>query len=467
MIYLLLFVLKIMEKDDFDALTELVKGLSAQVKTLSDANSALNEQIKASEKRSESLEQHLSTANSNIDQLKQKTTQAPLRAFNHNDARVFQETRCDCPQTSQETCFHRPPNRLTSLPRIRATLMADTPPDIARSVLKDQFDKSIFQQVLLPRESFYYTLVASFPQERQKVATSYLKLNPPGKDAWRIEKEHKFFRDFLQYVLENCFASLGYDEALQRYDSLKQTGGVTPAAYIAEWEELFLRIFSGDFTDPSDIYRALGSKQETDVKTKAFGGLHKLARGMENNAASDQFMYAVTSFTQMPEFDRDSVISAMVNAVRLQRMEIRGAGKTSKAGAKGLQMRPGDNFAEMWSLNNVEMVSGEEPVAELSAVRSGDRDVIKVAGYTVYIVRNPREGQPPVYFKADQEGAKSWFCQICGWGEHHYSQCSNTMDRKGDMFVPADRIQRKKNSDAKFAARKKNKEAKKNQESGN
>ena len=233
-----------MEKEDLDTLTELVKGLSAQVNTLSDANAALNEQIKASEKRSESLEQHLSTANSNIDQLK-KQTQAPLRAFNHTDARVFQETRCDCPPASQETCFHRPPNRLASLPRIRATLTADTPPDIARSVLKDQFDKSIFQQVLAPRESFYYTLVSSFPHERQKVATSYLKLNPPGSEAWRIKKEHEFFRNFLQYVLENCFASLGYDEALQRYDSLKQTSGVTPAAYIAEWEELFLRIFSG------------------------------------------------------------------------------------------------------------------------------------------------------------------------------------------------------------------------------
>ena len=106
-------------------------------------------------------------------------------------------------------------------------------------------------------------------------------------------------------------------------------------------------------------------------------------------------------------------------------------------------------------------------MAEISAVRSGDRDIIKVEGYTIYIERNPREGQPPVYFKADQEGSKSWFCQICGWGEHHYTQCSNTMDRKGDIFVLADRIQRKKDSDAKFAARKRNKEAKKNQESGN
>ena len=143
-----------MEKDEFDALTELVKGLSAQVKTLSDANSALNEQVKASDKRSDSLEQHLSTANSNIDQLKQKTTQAPLRAFNHNDARVFQETRCDCPQTSQETCFHRPPNRLASLPRIRATLTADTPPDIARSVLKDQFGLNTKSQFLFHFDLF-------------------------------------------------------------------------------------------------------------------------------------------------------------------------------------------------------------------------------------------------------------------------------------------------------------------------
>ena len=88
-------------------------------------------------------------------------------------------------------------------------------------------------------------------------------------------------------MLENCFASFSYDEALQRYDSLKQTSGETPAAYIAQWEELFLRIFSGDFTAPSDIYRVLGNKQESDVKTKAFGGLHKLARGMENSAAAD------------------------------------------------------------------------------------------------------------------------------------------------------------------------------------
>ena len=106
-----------MEKEAFDTLAEQVKGLSAQVNTLSDSNTALKEQIKASERRSEGLEQHLSTANASIDQLK-KTTQAPLRAFNHTDARVFQETRCDCPPTSQETCFHRPPNRLTSLPRI-------------------------------------------------------------------------------------------------------------------------------------------------------------------------------------------------------------------------------------------------------------------------------------------------------------------------------------------------------------
>ena len=41
-----------MEKEALDELTELVKGLSAQVNTLSDANAALNEQIKASEKRS-------------------------------------------------------------------------------------------------------------------------------------------------------------------------------------------------------------------------------------------------------------------------------------------------------------------------------------------------------------------------------------------------------------------------------
>ena len=74
-----------MEKEALDELSALVKSLSTQVTTLSDANAALNEQIKTSEKRSESLEQHLSTANSNIDLLK-KQTQAPLRAFNHTDA---------------------------------------------------------------------------------------------------------------------------------------------------------------------------------------------------------------------------------------------------------------------------------------------------------------------------------------------------------------------------------------------
>ena len=466
MIYLLLFVLKIMDKEALDSLSALVESLSTQVTTLSEANAALQEQVKSSEKRSDGLEQHLSTANSNIDLLR-KQTQAPLHAFNHTNARVFQETLCDCPPTSQDVCFHRPQNRIPSLPRVSATLTADTPLDIARAVIKDQFDKSIFQQILAPRESFYYTLVAKFPHERQQVATSYLKLNPPGSEAWQIEQEHEFFRGFLKFVLENCFASFSYDEALQRYDSLKQTSGVTPAAYISEWEELFLRIFSGDFTAPSDIYRVLGNKQESDVKTKAFGGLHKLARGMENTAAADQFLQTVASFTQMQDFDRRSVISAMINSVRLQRLEIRGSGKTSRAGAKGLQMTPGDNFAEIWSLNNVEVVSGEEPVAEISAVRSGDRDIIKVAGHTIYIVRNPQEGQPPVYFKSDKEGPKSWFCQICGWGEHHFSQCSNTMDRKGDIYVPGDRIQRKKETDAKYAARKKNKESKKNQESGN
>ena len=232
-----------------------------------------------------------------------------------------------------------------------------------------------------------------------------------------------------------------------------------------------MRLYSGDFAAPKDIYSTLGNrKQEFDAKNKAFAGLYKLARGMENSAASDQFLQTVTNFTQMPDFDRDSVISAMNNAVRLQRLEIRGSGKTSRAGAKGLQMTPGDNFAEMWTLNNVETVSmgaAAEPVAEISAVRSGDRDVIKVQGFTIYVARNPPAGQPPVYWKADKEGTRSWFCAICGWGEHHFSQCTNTMDRKGETYVPAERIKRKKDMDAKFAARKKNKESKKNPESGN
>ena len=41
------------------------------------------------------------------------------------------------------------------------------------------------------------------------------------------------------------------------------------------------------------------------------------------------------------------------------------------------------------------------------------------------------------------------------------------MDRKGEAYVPGERIQRKKDMDAKFAARKKNKESKKSPESGN
>ena len=448
------------------SLSKLVEDLTTKVANLTDSNADLQEKITSAETRNVELEQHLSTSNTNIDMLRRQI-QAPLLAFDPLNARVFQETHCGCPPNKLEVCFHRPPNKIPSLPRISGTLTAETPPPIAKAIIKDWYDKAVFQQILTSRESFYFTLISKFPQERLQVATSYLKLNPPGCFTWSIEQEHEYFRKFLKFVLENCFGSFGYDEALQLYDVLKQSSGQPPAAYIARWEELFLRIFAGDFTAPRDIYRALGNKQESDVKTKAFGGLHKLAKGMENSAASVVFLQTVTNFTQMTDFDRDAVISAMNNAVRLQRLEIRESGKTSRAGAKGLQMTPGDNFAELWTLSNVEVAPREEPVAEISAVRSGDRDIIKVPGYTVYIVRNPREGQPPVYFKADKEGAQSWFCQICGWGEHHYSQCSNTMDRKGDMFVPADRIQRKKNSDAKFAARKKNKEAKKNQESGN
>ena len=450
-------------------LSKLVEDLTTKVANLSDSNVTLQGKITSAETRNVELEQHLTTSNTNIDLLRRQI-QAPLLAFDPLNARVFQETHCGCPPNKLEVCFHRPPNKIPSLPRIGATLTAETPPPIAKAIIKDQYDKSVFQQILTQRESFYFTLISKFPQERQPVATSYLKLDPPGSEAWLIEQEHEYFRKFLKFVLENCFGSFGYDEALQLYDVLKQSSGQPPAAYIARWEELFLRLFAGDFTAPRDIYRALGNKQESDVKTKAFGGLHKLAKGMENSAASAIFLQTVTNFTQMTDFDRDAVISAMNNAVRLQRLEIRESGKTSRAGAKGLQMTPGDNFAELWTLNNVEGVSGgagAEPVAEISAVRSGDRDVIKVAGHTIYVVRNPQPGQPPVYFKSDTVGTKSWFCQICGWGKHHFSQCSNTMDREGDIYVPADRIQRKKDSDAKYAARKKSKESKKDQGSGN
>ena len=263
-------------------------------------------------------------------------------------------------------------------------------------------------------------------------------------------------------MLTNCFASFTFDEVQQRYDQLKQTSGQTPEAYVAQWEEYFLRIYSGNFATASNIYNALGNKQESDVKTKAFGGLYKLARGMANPTAADQFIQQVASFTQMQNFDRQSVISAMTTAVRLQQLEVTRMGRTSKANAKGLQMTPGDNFAEIWGLNNVEVASGgpeRDLEAEISAVQLGDRDIIKVPGYTVYLVRKPQKGQPPVYFTSDDQGACSWFCQVCGWGEHHYTQCSNTMDRKGETFAPFDRIKRKKETDAKRAARKKEKES--------
>ena len=237
--------------------------------------------------------------------------------------------------------------------------------------------------VLAPCRSFYFTVVAKLPDERQKVVVSYLQLHPPGNEPKLVEQEHKFFQAFLDFVLTNCFTTLTFDEIKQRYDNLKQTSGQTPEAYIAQWEEYFLRIHYGWFTSASNIYSTLGTKQESHGKTQAFQGLYTLAQGIKNPTVAEQFIQQVASFKQIQNFDRQSVITAMTNAVRLRSMEVTRMGRTSKASAKGLQMTPGDNFAEMLGFNNMEAVSGGSEgraEAEVNAVQLVDWDTIKVKG---------------------------------------------------------------------------------------
>ena len=104
-----------------------LKELTALLAMLLD-NAALQEKIASSEKRCENLEQNLTTAHQNTELLRKQSTNTTIQAFDPSNARVFQETECDCPMSNQAACFHCPQNMIHSLPQINPPLTADSPP---------------------------------------------------------------------------------------------------------------------------------------------------------------------------------------------------------------------------------------------------------------------------------------------------------------------------------------------------
>ena len=74
--------------------------------------------------------------------------------------------------------------------------------------------------------------------------------------------------------------------------------------------------------------------------------------------AAEHFMEQVVGFTNIHDFDQQTVIDVMNNTVCVRRMEVEKLGKVSKVNPKGLQMMCGENFAEMWGFKNLEALRG-------------------------------------------------------------------------------------------------------------
>ena len=136
---------------------------------------------------------------------------------------------------------------------------------------------------------------------------------------------------------------------------------------------------------------------DTDAKAIAFNGLGVLANGMQNTTAGC---------------------------------------KLSRISAKGLQLATGENFQEIYGPSGCEEVQG---------VPGGSGRLVmysQLSLYTVHINCNPKDTELPCWFTYNVLQKLSWFCQVCGWGKHHFTQCSSTMDVKGEIFVPTQCIKR-------------------------
>ena len=201
----------------------------------------LREDIATHKSCSEKLEADLPTANQGIQRMNEHTAHAPTQVFNYLDALFFQETTtCICPAATKAHCYHHPKDRFHQLPQIRLGLATDTPPEIARAVIQEQFNKTVFLFVLMPHRSFYYQLASKLPSTGQGVAMSYLDLHPPADEPKMVSQERTYFEEFLDYVLTNCFATLTFNEVKVKYKNLKQSSGQTPKAYIGDGKSISL-----------------------------------------------------------------------------------------------------------------------------------------------------------------------------------------------------------------------------------